>query len=237
MRNGSRNGALPVAAYVLSRLQRVLSRSQQLELPSLPSQVCGQLQPQRRFALSYEFSARRLNVIEKSTAGQQAGFVVRGAELPGGERALVLGGALTLHGYTFLLAEADEATLSWMERSPERFPASDARRAWTKLAPQLQARREPLEKALAFAVADNQIREEGRLLVRSDGRLLAQADFVRVFRQVCGAAAELHEVVTVFRSLTHERQRRGLARLLDAKLLVQALDLEFDQETTATAPY
>ena len=166
-------------------------------------------------------------MLEKPMPGQEAGAVVRGAELP--EHALVLGEALAIHGYTFFLVEADESTLRWMERFPERFPASDARLAWEKLAPQLRARRKPLERALAFAAADNQIREEGRLLDRSDGRLLAQVDFVRVLREVCGTAAGLHEVVTLFRSFTHERQRRGQARLLDAKLLVQALDLEFDQ--------
>ena len=46
--------------------------------------------------------------------------------MAGGEAALYLGARLPLHGRTYVVYEAEEAALSYMEARPDRFPASDA---------------------------------------------------------------------------------------------------------------
>ena len=108
--------------------------------------------PDRRFTLGYDVGAGVASVRELASRGHAAALVVKEAAVAGGEAALFLGARLPLHGRTYVVYEAEEAALSYMEARPDRFPASDAAAAVAAVRARVGERRARVEAAFAMAI-------------------------------------------------------------------------------------
>lgn len=161
----------------------------------------------RRFVITYDITQRHASARALPSAGHTAGWVVRHAPAPP-EDSLGLGLPLRLNGHDFVLTSADEASLSFMEARPDRFPAADPRRALAQLrsfVTQSDAARRWLRAALAGAMVRS--REEDN----TAGGRLSQEHFVEAMSE--GEDQATHQATPQHRGGNGRRGGGGSGRM------------------------